>query len=65
MWLFTVEQHLEMMKPIKILQKCDNLYFCKIKTPPIPVSDVLPLFWFFIVQYISIFVLIIAYISNF
>ena len=41
------------------------LIFCKIKTPPIPVSDVLPLFWFFMVQYISIFVLIIAYISNF
>ena len=34
----------------------------KIKTPPIPVSDVLPLFWFFMVQYISIFVSIIVFI---
>ncbi|WP_338994600.1 hypothetical protein [Fusobacterium polymorphum] len=34
----------------------------KIKTPPIPVSDVLPLFWFFMVQYISISMLIIVFI---
>jgi len=34
----------------------------KIKTSPIPVSDVLPLFWFFMVQYISIFVSIIVFI---
>jgi len=40
----------------------NSLYFFKIKTSLIPVSDVLPLFWFFMVQYISISRLIIVFI---
>ena len=42
--------------------KVKKLICKKIKTPPIPVSDVLPLFWFFMVQYISISRLIIVFI---
>ena len=42
--------------------KLKKLISKKIKTPPIPVSDVLPLFWFFMVQYISISVSIIVFI---
>ena len=42
--------------------KLKKLICKKIKTSPIPVSDVLPLFWFFMVQYISISVSIIVFI---